>query len=137
MKISELSRRSGVSLRSLRYYEEKRLLHPRRLPNGYRDYEMGAVAQVQAIQRYLQLGLNTQQIGAILSCRALIAHPGESTTSGISSAQGLRGLRRMYQQKANMIAEEIAYLQATQQRLEEALQWIEEELNGQQEPQLR
>jgi DNA-binding transcriptional MerR regulator len=134
MKIGELSRLSGVSLRSLRYYEEKRLLHPRRLPNGYRNYEMEAVTQVQAIQRYLQLGLNTEQISAILSCRALAVHPGEPTTSGISSDQGLRGLRYMYQQKANMIAKEIAYLQATQQRLEEALQWIEEKLNAQQEP---
>ncbi|MGG4343655.1 MerR family DNA-binding transcriptional regulator [Paenibacillus lautus] len=34
INISELSRKTGVSLRSLRYYEEKELLSPTRLQNG-------------------------------------------------------------------------------------------------------
>ena len=34
MRISEISRRTGVSVRSLRYYEQKRLLCSRRLENG-------------------------------------------------------------------------------------------------------
>ena len=43
MRISELSRRTGVSIRSLRYYEQKRLLCARRLSNGYRDLDEEAV----------------------------------------------------------------------------------------------
>ena len=38
MKIGELSRRTGVPTRMLRYYEEQDLLHPERAENGYRAY---------------------------------------------------------------------------------------------------
>lgn len=39
MLIRELSKLTGVSLRSLRYYEQKQLLSPARPENGYRIYE--------------------------------------------------------------------------------------------------
>ena len=38
MKIGELAEKSGVSVRSLRYYEQQGLLQPGRLMNGYRMY---------------------------------------------------------------------------------------------------
>ncbi len=68
MRISEVSRRTGASIRSLRYYEQKRLLCPRRLENGYRDLGEEAVERVQTIQMYLGLGLSTEQIEEILQC---------------------------------------------------------------------
>ena len=68
MRISEVSRRTGVSIRSLRYYEQKRLLCARRLENGYRDLDEGAIERVQTIQMYLGLGLTTEQIEEILDC---------------------------------------------------------------------
>ena len=68
MRISEVSRRTGVSIRSLRYYEQKRLLCTRRLENGYRDLDEETVERVQMIQMYLGLGLNTEQIEEILQC---------------------------------------------------------------------
>jgi len=43
VRISEVSRRTGVSIRSLRYYEQKRLLCAHRLENGYRDLDEEAV----------------------------------------------------------------------------------------------
>ncbi|GLX67801.1 MerR family transcriptional regulator [Paenibacillus glycanilyticus] len=68
MKIGELAARTGVSLRSLRYYEEQGLLTPIRLENGYREYSPLAEEQVQTIQLYLQLGLTTDQIAGFLHC---------------------------------------------------------------------
>ncbi|HEX6478544.1 MAG TPA: MerR family transcriptional regulator [Ktedonobacteraceae bacterium] len=68
MRISEVSRRTGVSIRSLRYYEQKRLLCARRLENGYRDLDEEAVERVQTIRMYLGLGLTTEQIEEILQC---------------------------------------------------------------------
>ena len=44
MRIGELSRRTGVPERLLRYYEEQDLLHPQRLPSGYREYTEEDVA---------------------------------------------------------------------------------------------
>lgn len=70
MRIGELSKRSDVSIRSLRYYEEQRLLHPTRLPSGYRVYEEPDVIRVQRIQALLAAGLSTRKIEHILPCLA-------------------------------------------------------------------
>ena len=49
MRIGELSRITGVSTRSLRYYEEQGLLVGERLPNGYRDYTPEAVDTIMKL----------------------------------------------------------------------------------------
>ncbi|AHG20439.1 hypothetical protein Z042_12965 [Chania multitudinisentens RB-25] len=71
MKIGELSRRTGVSIRSLRYYEEQNLLHPERMVSGYRAYVDVDVVRVQRIQALLAAGLSTQKIERILPCMML------------------------------------------------------------------
>jgi phosphoglycolate phosphatase-like HAD superfamily hydrolase len=43
VRVGELARRTGVTIRALRYYEAAGLVVPARLPNGYRDYEPDAV----------------------------------------------------------------------------------------------
>lgn len=68
MKIGELSRRAGVSIRSLRYYEEQALLAPERLLSGYRVYDESDVAVVQRIQALFAAGLSSRKIEHILPC---------------------------------------------------------------------
>lgn len=68
MKIGELSEATGVSIRSLRYYEKQGLIAPARLANGYREYSPLTVETVAAIKLYLNLGLTTEQIAGFLSC---------------------------------------------------------------------
>ncbi|NDI34485.1 MerR family transcriptional regulator [Chengkuizengella sediminis] len=68
MKIGELSKLTGVSIRSLRYYEQKGLITPTRLDNGYREYHKFTVDEVNTIQFYLSLGLSTEQISNFLHC---------------------------------------------------------------------
>ncbi|MCK2216144.1 MerR family transcriptional regulator [Actinomadura sp. ATCC 31491] len=66
MRIGELSRRTGVPTRMLRYYEEQDLLHPDRAGNGYRDYPEQAVYRVQQIRGLLDSGLTTDIIRRII-----------------------------------------------------------------------
>jgi DNA-binding transcriptional MerR regulator len=68
MKIGELSSRTGVSIRSLRYYEQQGMLTPMRLENGYREYPSYTEEHVRTIQLYLKLGLSTEQIVGFLHC---------------------------------------------------------------------
>ncbi|WP_425470542.1 MerR family transcriptional regulator [Saccharothrix australiensis] len=68
VRIGELARRTGVSERALRYYEEQGLLSPRRLPSGYRAYREGDVAAVRRIRVLLAAGLNTARILEVLPC---------------------------------------------------------------------
>ncbi|XVS61183.1 MerR family transcriptional regulator [Actinosynnema sp. CA-299493] len=68
MRIGELSRRTGVSERALRYYEEHGLLRPERRPSGYRAYHDADVPAVRRIRVLLAAGLNIAQIVAVLPC---------------------------------------------------------------------
>ncbi|MFC5406412.1 MerR family transcriptional regulator [Cohnella soli] len=68
MRIGELSAKTGVSVRSLRYYEEMKLLTSVRASNGYREYSPLAEEQVKTIQLYLALGISTEQIASFLNC---------------------------------------------------------------------
>ncbi|GAT69380.1 MerR family transcriptional regulator [Planomonospora sp. ID91781] len=68
MLIGELSRRTGVSTRLLRYYEEQGLLHPERDGNGYRRYRRESVERVARIRELLDAGLPTETIRDFLPC---------------------------------------------------------------------
>ena len=68
MRIGEMVRRTGVSERLLRYYEEQGLLRPTRLPSGYRLYDEADIDVVGRIRSLLAAGLNTATIAQILPC---------------------------------------------------------------------
>jgi DNA-binding transcriptional MerR regulator len=66
MRIGELSGRTGVSVRLLRYYEEQGLLAPGRRPSGYREYQGSDVERVRRIRVLLAAGLSTAKIAYAL-----------------------------------------------------------------------
>lgn len=68
MLIGELSRRTGVSERLLRYYERAELIRSDRRANGYRDYAEETVETVRRIRALLAAGLPTRLIRQILPC---------------------------------------------------------------------
>lgn len=61
MQVGELARRTGTTVRALRYYEAAGLVVPRRRGNGYREYEPGAVELVQQIRELTALGLSVEE----------------------------------------------------------------------------
>jgi len=78
MRIGELARRTGVSERSLRYYEEQGLLTPERRASGYREYSEADVDTVRHIRTLLAAGLGTATIAEVLPCT--IARDGQLAT---------------------------------------------------------
>ncbi|MER5782475.1 MerR family transcriptional regulator [Streptomyces mobaraensis] len=68
MRIGDMVRRTGVSERLLRYYEEQGLLTPARLPSGYRVYSEADVVTVRRIRGLLAAGLTTAVIARVLPC---------------------------------------------------------------------
>ncbi|MFI6509137.1 MerR family transcriptional regulator [Streptosporangium sp. NPDC050855] len=68
MRIGELARRTGVSERSLRYYEQQGLLVAGRTPGGHRDYPEQAVDRVIRIQELFAAGLHSRRIARLLPC---------------------------------------------------------------------
>ncbi|MFI8320040.1 MerR family transcriptional regulator [Streptomyces sp. NPDC085529] len=68
MRMGEMVRRTGVSERLLRYYEEQGLLMPTRLPSGYRVYADADVDTVRRVRALLAAGLPTATIAQVLPC---------------------------------------------------------------------
>jgi DNA-binding transcriptional MerR regulator len=68
MRIGELARRTGVSERSLRYYETQGLLVSDRTPGGQRTYAERAVDRVILIQELYAAGLHSPKIAELLPC---------------------------------------------------------------------
>ncbi|MEO3751374.1 MerR family transcriptional regulator [Streptomyces sp. B6B3] len=68
MRIGDLAARTGVSVRSLRYYEEQGLLSSTRSPSGQRHYTEHEVERVSFIQRLYAAGLSSGTIAELLPC---------------------------------------------------------------------
>ncbi|GAA2466651.1 MerR family transcriptional regulator [Winogradskya humida] len=68
MRIGELARRTAVSERSLRYYEQQGLLTAERTPGGHREYAESAVDRVVHIQELYTAGLCSGKIAELLPC---------------------------------------------------------------------
>jgi DNA-binding transcriptional MerR regulator len=68
MKIGELSRRTGISIRMLRYYEEEGLLAPQRTDAGYRDYGVAEEEVVRRIKVLGAAGMTLETIRRLLPC---------------------------------------------------------------------
>lgn len=70
MRIGELAQRSGVTAKTLRYYEGIGLLPaPPRTASGYRDYGSDAVSRLGFIQAGQSVGLTLGEIREILAFR--------------------------------------------------------------------
>jgi DNA-binding transcriptional MerR regulator len=69
-QIGELSHRTGVSAKTIRYYEDVGLLSPaRRDDNRYRLYDQQHVERLRFIKSARALGFSLQEIAQILAAR--------------------------------------------------------------------
>jgi MerR family transcriptional regulator, thiopeptide resistance regulator len=67
MKVGELARRTGVSVRTLHYYDEIGLLQPSQLTRSrHRMYGTGELMRLQQIKSLRQLGFSLDEIRACL-----------------------------------------------------------------------
>jgi len=110
MVIGELAARTGVSPRSLRYYEQKGLIASERMENGYRDFAPSQVARVRAIQFYMSLGLSTDQIVGVFRC------------GGKQDEEAARATAiALYERQLDAICREIERMDAMRGRVERRL----------------
>lgn len=68
MRIGEVARRSGVSVRALRYYEEQGILSSERGPGGQREFDEDAVDRVRFFQHLYAAGLSSRRIAELVPC---------------------------------------------------------------------
>ncbi|WP_313815784.1 MerR family transcriptional regulator [Citricoccus sp.] len=109
MKIGELAKRTGVPTRMLRFYEEQGLITPRRLENGYREYEDYLVHRVRKIRGLLDSGIPTRIIGDMLPCL--------NNTEATVVADPDPKLREMLVEQRDKMAERISFLEQNRDAL--------------------
>ena len=86
MGIGELARRTGVSERSLRYYEQQGMLAAERTAGGQRRYPEKAVDRVIRVQELFAAGLCSAKIAELLPClRDEDGGPSETATPTLLS----------------------------------------------------
>lgn len=70
MLIGELATRSGVTAKTIRYYEDQQILPaPARTSGGYRDYDHTALDRLQFVRAAQAAGLTLAEIRHIVALR--------------------------------------------------------------------
>ncbi|MBY5994061.1 MerR family DNA-binding protein [Ferrimonas balearica] len=67
MKIGQVARETGLSIKAIRYYHDIGLVVAERGDNGYRAYSRAQVDQLRFIARSKALGFTLEQCGELLS----------------------------------------------------------------------
>ncbi|WP_144761077.1 MerR family transcriptional regulator [Curtobacterium sp. 9128] len=108
MRIGDLAAAAGVSVRSLRYYEEQGLLTATRTASGQRTYGDQAVERVRLVQQLYAAGLASRSIARLLPC----------VDAGVATDESAALLAR----ERDRISTQIAELEAARDRLDEVIQ---------------
>lgn len=90
MRIGELSERTGVSPRSLRYYESRGLMAAQRAPSGHRHYTQEHVDRVALIRAFLAAGVPTRTIAELTPCMARPSPAAAERAAGALSRERAR-----------------------------------------------
>jgi DNA-binding transcriptional MerR regulator len=83
MRIGELAERTGVSVRSVRYYEQQGLLTTKRSPNGYREFDDSATQLVEQIRELLGIGFTLEDARPFVDCLRSGAASGDSCPDSV------------------------------------------------------
>ncbi|MCM2998561.1 MerR family transcriptional regulator [Paenibacillus cellulositrophicus] len=120
MKISQLSKITGASIRSIRHYEATNLLTASRLKNGFREFDEASIERIKTIKTYLNLGLTTKQIEKTLKC-----------TDGYYKDEAEKVCREMIQMYEEMLLEvnrKMNALAVVKQEMEEQVRQMKDSL---------
>lgn len=105
MKIGEVAVRSGVPVKTIRFWEEERLLpEAARTPSGYRRYDGGVIERLTFIRQAQAAGFRLDQIRQVLE----IADSGDRPCRHVSE---------VIERRRAEVDARIAELEATRARL--------------------
>ncbi|WP_449280663.1 MerR family DNA-binding transcriptional regulator [Leucobacter sp.] len=84
MRIGELARRAGVSVKAVRYYERIGLIEAYREPNGYRDFAERHVRAVREIRELGELGIAPGRAAPFVECLEAGHEHGDECVSSLA-----------------------------------------------------
>jgi MerR family transcriptional regulator, copper efflux regulator len=115
MKIGQLARKSGKTVRALHLYEELGLLSPDRSDGGFRLYGPDELARVYWISKLQDMGFKLSQIRGLL----------EAVAASNSAPEAMQGVRELFQSKLRDTREQIQRLLQLERDIAESLSYLE------------
>lgn len=112
MRVGDVARAAGVSVRSVHHYEEVGLLRPGRAANGYREFTEDDVRLVSVIRRLQRVGFSLTEIRDVAPCWQDDRPPGE---------RPIEEMRELYHRKIGELDRQIAQLQLVRDQLADRL----------------
>lgn len=109
MNIGEVSKRAGLPVKTVRYYEEIRLVTADRQANGYRDYSQAHLHQLSFLKRAREFGFSLDDCRTLLD---LYANPQRASAD-------VKALAKRHLSKLSEKAAELQTLSDTLSRLVE------------------
>jgi MerR family copper efflux transcriptional regulator len=115
LKVGDLARQTGKSVRALRLYEELDLLHPvARSHGGFRLYDESALTRIRWIELLQEAGLSLHQIQALL----------QAWHGSRSGPEGMAVVREMFQKKLAETKAAIARYEMLARELEGTIEYL-------------
>ena len=134
-RVGEVAEQLGLTLRTLKYYEELGLVAPQRTDSRYRLYTDADVQRLERIRRMRAMGLSLRTIQTIFS------HPQERDAEGrqVLAPSSLQVLEHDLSQQLQALSERITAAEkelrdarALRRELQGDLQYVQQRLSGKQ-----
>jgi MerR family transcriptional regulator, copper efflux regulator len=115
LKVGDLAKQAGKSVRALRLYEELDLLHPvARSNGGFRLYDESALTRIRWIELLQEAGLSLHQIQGLL----------QAWHGSKSAPEAMAAVRETFQKKLIETRSAITRYQALAHELEGTLEYL-------------
>jgi DNA-binding transcriptional MerR regulator len=115
LKIGDLARKTGKSLRALRLYEELGLLRAERSSGGFRLYGVDQIARVYWIAKLQDMGFTLPQIQGLI----------QTVESSASGPDAMLNLREMFRGRLAATRAQVERLLQLERDLSESLAYLE------------
>ncbi|WP_433236352.1 MerR family transcriptional regulator [Streptosporangium sp. CA-135522] len=93
--IGQLSRRTGLPVRTIRFWSDEEIILPaRRSAGGYRLYDVAAVARLDLIRTLRELGLNLETVRRVLDRQDTVADVARAHAEALDAEIRVLQLRR-------------------------------------------
>lgn len=107
-QIGEVAERVGLSLRTVRYYEEQGLLVPEtRTEGGFRLYSEEQIERLSLIKEMKPLGFTVQQMRELLDARDVLRDPATDATARERAAACVRQFAELADQRYKDLSQQL------------------------------
>lgn len=107
-QIGEVADRVGLSLRTVRYYEEQGLVRPaQRTEGGFRLYRAEEIARLELIKKMKPLGFTVQEMKRLLDARDDLATAEPSSRKHEQALDSLSGYADVTRQKIDALRDQL------------------------------